>query len=202
MKATAAMLIGLLAVTAAAQPVEGTETLLGNGEANLGFFIHPFCDLGYGGGAISVFPGIASGVTLNDSLALSISYRMVASENTPSGVTDNRYYLDQQYAGVKLEYFLFPREILHLGIQVEAGMGHAELDPKDSYEFELASGSRADASFAFIEPGLGIRINVWKYLKLDLSASYRFTSAVSFAGIAESGFRGLNGSAGVKLGLF
>jgi hypothetical protein len=188
------------AFNAAAQQAEETKTLFGNSKTHIGYFIIPSCQIGEIAGSIAVLPGIGAGIILNNKISLGINYRFIATENTPDGESDTKLYLDQQYTGVKGEYSLFPEKAAHLNFQLEAGMGHTEFDLKDAYE----SGDVPvnDASFAYLEPGAALEINLWKYLKLDLGAGYRFISDVTFSNLTEKDFKGFTCSVGLKIGLF
>jgi len=200
MKTILIILFCTAAFNAAAQQAEETKTLFGSGKPHIGYFVIPSCQIGEIAGSTAVLPGIGAGIILNNKISLGINYRFIATENTPVGETDTRLYLDQNYAGVKGEYILFPEKAAHLNFQLEAGMGHTEFDLKDAYE----SGDVPvnDASFAYLEPGAALEINLWKYMKLDLGAGYRFVSDVTFSNLTEKDFMGFTFTAGLKIGIF
>jgi hypothetical protein len=200
MKTIVIILFCAAAFNAAAQQTEEAKTVFGKGKTHIGYFISPLCQFGEIAGSTAVLPGIGGGIVLNNTISLSVNYTFIATENTPVGETDERLYLDQKYTGVKGEYSLFPAKVVHPNFQLEAGIGHTELDLKDAYE----SGDIPpnDASFAYLEPGAAIEINLWKYLKFDIGAGYRFISDVTFSNLTEKDFRGFAFMVAMKIGIF
>jgi hypothetical protein len=188
------------AYCAAAQKTEEPKTLFGSGKSHIGYFVMPQCNFSEIAGSTAVLPGIGAGILLNNKISLGVNYKFIATENTPVGITDTRLYLDQRYTGIKGEYSLFPDKVAHLNFQLEAGIGHTEFDLKDAYQSGAIPVN--DVSFAYLEPGAALEINLWKYLKLDLAAGYRLVSDVTFSNLTEKDFKGFTCSAGLKIGIF
>jgi hypothetical protein len=76
------------------------------------------------------------------------------------------------------------------------------MDKKDSFENIPISVPLEDAIFANLEPGIALEINTFKYVKLNLSAGYRFVSDVSFRNLSGKDLSGVTFSAGLKIGIF
>jgi hypothetical protein len=202
MKHCLLFLICAAGINLAAQIVDERETARGNEKVPIGYFVKPYCEFGMGTPSLAVLPGISAGISVGTEVFLAATYKFMATENTPLGEADSRLYLDQQFAGIKGEYSRPLSRIAHLCIKVEAGIGHAELDLKDSYAFEQATVPGTDATFAYLEPGLTLGMDLWKYLRLDFSAGYRFASAVAFGGLADANFEGPFISVGARIGPF
>jgi hypothetical protein len=185
-----------------AQTVEETKTIFGNKKPHIGYFINPFIQIGEIAGFTSVLPGIGAGVTFNNKLTLELSYKFIANEYTPVGEIDKRLYLDQKYGALKFEYSFFPTKAVHLNLPVDIGIGHTELDLKDSYESDSIHTPNGDAWFAYIEPGLSLEINLIKYLKFNIGAGYRIISSVSYRSLSEKDIMGFTFSTGFKIGIF
>ncbi len=200
MKTISVILFCFCVSNLSAQQTDVSKTVFGNTKLQLGYFVNPACQFGKVAGSTAVLPGIGAGITINNKVSLSVNYRFIITENTPAGEMDQRLYLDQQYAGIRGEYALFPERVTHINFRVEAGSGHTEFDLKDA--FETADVPVKDASFAYLEPGIALEVNLWKYLKLDLGAGYRIVSHVTFGDMTEKDFRGFSCSAGFKLGIF
>ena len=49
---------------------------------------------------------------------------------------------------------------------------------------------------------MAVEINLQKFIKLNLSAGYRFVSDVTFRNISEKDLKGFTFTAGLKIGLF
>jgi hypothetical protein len=216
MKPTILFLLFATATNLSAQSIGESKTLFGSGIRHMDYFVSPSCQVGRIAGSDAVLPGLGVGVIINGNMSIGVNYRFIATENTPVGEPDGRLYLDQQYAGIRSEYFLSPGAIVHMGLRLEAGVGHTELDLKDPYEergdpweergdpyqepgYDVPQG---DASFAYLEPGIALEINVSRYLKLDVGAGYRFVGPMTFRSLSERDLRGVNYSAAFKVGVF
>ena len=202
MKTRILVLFCAVSLCASAQTPKRAITIIGGGKAHLGYFVNPFCQIGKIAGPVAVLPGLQAGVLLGNSLSLGLSYKFIATENTPAGEADTRLYLDQSYAGFRAGYAILPKSMVHLNIQFEAGAGHTELDLKDFYNSYNSEYSGSDATFAYFEPGVALEINVWTYLKLDVAAQYRFVGDVSFRNMTGKDYSGVNYTASLKIGLF
>jgi len=195
------LLFFTIAVTTTAQTNEEAKTFFGNGKQEIGYFVSPSCQFGNIAGSTAIMTGIGAGILFNNKYYLGLNYKFIATENTPVGEIDNRFYLDQRYGGVRFEYALQPEKVVHFNFPVEFGVGETELDLKDSFEDE-GTVPTDDAWFAYLEPGVALEINLHKYVKINISGGYRFVSNVSFRNLTEKNLAGITCSAGLKIGIF
>jgi hypothetical protein len=202
MKIQLIIILIALGLNVNAQTGAEAKTVFGNKKSHIGYFVNPSCQFGKIAGPYAVMPGIGAGISLNEKINIGLNYKYIATENTPTGEVDNSLYLDQRYFGFKGECSIFPAKAVHLNFPVEAGFGETELDVKDSYENNHLIAPSDDAWFGYLEPGIAIEINLWKYLKLNFSTSYRLVSNVTFRNLTEKDFRGLNYSTSIKIGIF
>jgi hypothetical protein len=201
MKIKLIIILSAVVLNITAQTNEEAKTLIGNGKPHIGYFINPSCQFGNFAGASAVIPGIGAGVILNNKYSLNILYKFTVTENTPAGEA-NQLYLHGQWFGLKAEYSLKPEGVVHLNFPLEIGTGEIELDLKDSYENDQIIIPSGDAWYAYLEPGVAVEINIQKFIKLNLSAGYRFVSDVTFRNISEKDLKGFTFTAGLKIGLF
>lgn len=195
------LLFFTIAGTTTAQTNEEVKTFFGNGKLEIGYFVSPTCQFGDIAGSTAILPGLGAGIVINKNIYFGMNYKFIASENTPEGEPDSRLYLDQRYYGLKFEYAIQPKSVVHFNFPVEFGVGETELDLKDSYENEGLVPTD-DVWFAYLEPGVALEINLHKYVKLNINAGYRFVSKVSFRNLTEKDMMGITCSAGLKIGLF
>jgi hypothetical protein len=200
-KVKLSMLFFAIAITTTAQTNEGVKTFFGNGKPEIGYFLSPSCQIGSIAGSTAVMTGIGAGILFNSKYYLGLNYKFITTENTPVGELDNRLYLDQRYFGLRFEYAIQPKSVVHFNFPVEFGVGETELDLKDSYENEGLVPTN-DAWFAYLEPGVALEINLHKYIKLNISGGYRFVSNVSFRNLTEKDIMGISCSARLKIGIF
>jgi hypothetical protein len=201
MKIKLIIILSAVVLNITAQTNEEAKTLFGNGSPHIGYFINPSCQFGIFAGANAIIPEIGAGVILNNKYSLNILYKLTVTENT-SGGEANQLYLHGQWFGLKAEYSLKPEGMVHLNFPLEIGAGEIELDLKDSYENYQIIIPSGDAWFAYLEPGVTIEINLQKFIKLNLSAGYRFVSDVTFRNISEKDLKGFTFTTGLKIGLF
>jgi hypothetical protein len=201
MKIKLIIILSAVVLNITAQTNEEAKTLFGNAKPYIGYFINPSCQFGNFAGANAAIPGIGAGVILNNKYSLNILYKFTVTENTPAGET-NQLYLHGQWFGLKAEYSLKPEGVVHLNFPLEIGTGEVELDLKDYYENDQIIIPSGDAWFAYLEPGVAVEINLQKFIKLNLSAGYRFVSDITFRNISEKDLKGFTLTAGLKIGLF
>jgi hypothetical protein len=201
-KITLTIILSTILLNSAAQTSEDVKTLSGNKKSHIGYFLTPYCQFGKIAGSNSVITGVAVGLAFQNNFSFNLKYKFIASEKTPNKEMDNRFYLDGQWFGVKFEYSLRPEKPVHLSFPLEVGTGEIELDLKDSYEIRNVTIPRGDAWFANIEPGVAIEINLWKYMKINFTAGYRFVSDLTFRNLSEKDLIGFTYSAALKIGIF
>lgn len=201
MKIKMIILLCVASLNVTAQPKEEVNTIFGNGKKQIGYFLNPACQFGRMAGSTAVVPGIGAGVIINNKISLGINYKFTITENTPVGEVD-QLYLHGQWIGLKGEYSIKPGSVFHISFPLEAGIGEIELDLKDSYENQQIDVPVEDSWFANLEPGVAVEINLWKYMKLNIGAGYRFVSDVTFRSLSQKDIMGFTYSAGFKIGLF
>lgn len=108
------------------------------------------------------------------------------------------------YGGLLLEPVIFHRELVHIAIPITIGAGGAAygLQSKDYWsEPEFDFPENGEAFFAF-EPGLEIEINALRFMRINLGASYLYTSDVRMPSVDPGYLRGFQGTFGLKFGAF
>jgi hypothetical protein len=186
----------------AAQSDEGVKTVFGTGVPHIGYFITPLCQAGRIAGSTAIIPGIGAGVILNNKISFDLRYKFIATENTPHGEVNDQLYLDGQWFGIRCEYIIMPEKAVHFSFPVEVGAGEIELDLKDSFENQQGIIPAQDVWFANLEPGVSLEINLWKYMKLNLTAGYRFVSDISYRNLSSRDLMGFTYSGALKIGIF
>jgi hypothetical protein len=184
-----------------AQTEKDVKSIFGNGKLHSGYFLTPSVKSGNIAGSTNVITGIGAGVIFNNKFSLDGSYRFTVTENSPAG-EDPAYYLHGRWFGLGGEYTVMPEKIIHLGFPVEVGLGEIELDVKDSFENMHMPVIQDEAWFFNIEPAIALEVNVWKYIKLNFKAGYRFVSNINFRNITEKDLAGVTFSLGIKAGIF
>ena len=145
---------------------------------------------------IGIFAGGKMGFSFNNKFSLGIAaYGLIYNSDFTVLAPDMWSDLTQQlasikfiYGGLLLEYTFFSNKIVHFNIPVVIGVGKASLKGEDHIFLE-----RIEKSSAFvIEQGLELEVNLLKFLKVDLGASYRNVSNTSLQYIDEEDLVGLS----------
>jgi len=162
---------------------------------NLNIFINPTVQFSQIIQQYCVIPGIRAGVIINKKIAIGGLYNFTFKDITlPEAKGAGK--LQMKWGGIHLEYIMWPRQKLHLTIPLSAGIGQLKI-----YE-SLNETLAGDPNFFFIEPGLMIETNIWKYARFGLGGSYRYMGNVTYNSFTTNDLSGFAVVASVKFGRF
>jgi len=140
-------------------------------------------------------PGVRAGLIINKKIAVGGVYNFTLG-HILLPVTNGGGKLGMKSAGVLFEYTIWPLRKVHLTIPVSTGIGQLKITESLN---GITSGT---PNFFFAEPGLMMEINSWKYTKVGLGVSYRYTTNVSYNSLTTSDLNGLSFVASIKFGNF
>jgi len=111
------------------------------------------------------------------SVAIGLAANVFITESTNDySLADDWSSLAGAYGGFLLEPIFFGKKPIHFTIPMVVGLGGISYDEYDDYY--LTEDTGWDEFFVF-EPGLDIELNLTRFFRLAVGASYRFTSDVS-----------------------
>jgi len=129
---------------------------------------------------------------------------LYSQQNVYSAVTDQREDLLAGYAGLHLEPIFFSRSRINLSFPLLIGGGAVGYVDRVAFhndeDFELDEG-QVDAIFVF-EPGVGLLFNISRYVQLEATIKYRFSSKIELPLSPVERIDGLSWGLGIKLGIF
>jgi hypothetical protein len=197
------LVLCIAGLTVSAQTAEDVTPGEGLTMRPIGFYMSPLCRLGSIAGFNAAIVGVEAGVLFNDRISITMTYNRTVTENTPVGETDTRIYLDGQWIGASCAYSILRIKSVSLNVPLGIGAGEIEFDLKEGYEHTgAATVPSGNAWYLYIEPGLLVEADVWKYIKFNIGAGYRITNAVLFRNLTERDLMGTTYSAGLKIGIF
>ena len=85
--------------------------------------------------------------------------------------------LEFTQGGLYLEYRLFPHKLVHVSIPISVGVLQTESEQDNFSPWGNYEDDREYTNF-YLEPGLNIELNVSKFIKFQVGASYRFNDAM------------------------
>jgi len=158
--------------------------------------------------------GGKGGVLLDHRLTIGLAgYGLVPFQklDAPRNIYNEKPYLNFSYGGLYLEYTVLPFEVFHFSASCiigGGGAGYAYPRYNDDIDFDEDwhySFDPIDANPLFvIEPGINLEINVSKYMRMNIGASYRHISAFEepINDLKNTDLGGLNGNITFKFGKF
>jgi hypothetical protein len=155
-------------------------------------------------GSQAVFTGIKGGWLIDHRLTLGIAgsgfINNLEFEYRPGSVSSG---LSGGYGGLLIEPILAPFSPVHFTFPIIIGAGGiAYVDryywSSQSYEPWVTDA----AAFFFFEPGVELELNLVRFLRLAVGASYRMTSDIKMENAKNDALTGLMGSFSLKFGKF
>lgn len=114
--------------------------------------------------------------------------------------------LNMGYGGVNIEPVLFSRKLVHVTFPVFLGFGGIAETKKSYFNSDedtfQENNVLASDFFMLAEPGAQIELNVFKWMRLGVGASYRFTGGVDLPNFNSDDLNGFSANMNVRLGWF
>lgn len=172
-----------------------------------GGFIAPEIKAGDVHEDISMFVGGKLGFTFNNKFSLGLAgYGLVTNSNfTINPLTSPELVsIDVGYGGLLLEYTLFSNKMLHFTIPVVLGAGNISIyeDDEDDFYFNRYFDEVESSSAFVLEPGVNVELNIFKFFRVDLGASYRLVSGTDLEYLQDDDLSDLTFNATFKFGFF
>lgn len=104
------------------------------------------------------------------------------------------------YGGLMLEYYHNPMRLIHFSVSLLVGGGG--ISYREGFFMEHSSGDNTPDAFFVLEPGISGELNVAKFFKIGLGASYRWASGVNMVGIKNSDLSNFSVNLALKFGKF
>ena len=157
---------------------------------------------------ISMFLGGKLGFTFNEKFSIGMAgYGLVNNSNFPRLVSTNPDTYESTsigfgYGGLNLEYTIFSNKVVHFTIPVVLGAGGVTLY-EDNGNWMNNEWNEIENSAAFVvEPGVTIELNLFKFFRVDLGASYRYVSGTELDYLTDEDLTDLSFNATFKFGFF
>lgn len=107
------------------------------------------------------------------------------------------------YGGLYLEYIGNSNELIHYSISTLIGAGGVSYGVYNSNLYYLNTDwTRNNSSVFVLEPGINAELNVAKFFRINIGASYRFVNGVDLVGLTNSDLSGPSAGIAFKFGLF
>lgn len=179
------------------------ETLLGDGKITHGGFGGPAVKFAKIKNELGVLAGGYGGWLINHTVMLGaggfgLSNRIKADAVIQAATPGKTQYIQFGYGGFMMEYIPQNMKLLHPVFQMLIGGGGINYVLFDDFDQETIDNDH----FFVLEGSAGVELNVVKYMRIDLTAGYRFISGVDMPALENSDFSGGNVSLTLKFGSF
>ncbi|OFX88563.1 MAG: hypothetical protein A2W99_09180 [Bacteroidetes bacterium GWF2_33_16] len=152
------------------------------------------------------------GLIFNDKFSIGLGGYGLATEHiTPYGLDTEANYdpaskIGFGYGGFVFEYILFGNKLVHFTIPVLVGGGGASLYKDiiiNEEEFTWDDFKTYESSAFFVlEPGINLEVNITKFMRFDLGASYRLVQFTEMDYLSNDDLSNLAINASLKFGIF
>lgn len=155
-------------------------------------------------GEFGVIVGAHGGVLLNKKLMLGVGgYSLVNNIGMPAINTGaEKQYLSLWYTGLVAEYVHNSDKLVHWTAGALIGGGGVGRRYKWHNDFDDDNHISDASGFFVAEPFANIELNLTKFLRLDVGASYRFVQGSKTTGITDSKLSAPSIQVGIKAGKF
>ncbi|MCL5991856.1 MAG: hypothetical protein M1419_07115, partial [Bacteroidetes bacterium] len=191
------------------QDTDESETLFGNGEITHGGYGAVELKLTQLQGEMGLLIGGRGGWIINNSFSIGGGgYGLVTSQkinNYPTYYDDSSAYLRVGWGGLFVEYINSSNKLIHFTVNTLIGAGGASYTR--SYHDGMNNWNNdgwmyESTPFFVVEPGATIDLNVAKFFRISLGASYRFVSGVELSKSTNKDFSGPSANLAFKFGKF
>jgi hypothetical protein len=145
--------------------------------------------------------GLQGALLLDHRLSLGIAgYGWTNSQEAPADALGNAQRFETGYGGATIRYSLYMDNVpVYLTVGALVGGGAVALVNDDNDDFD---DNHEEDVFAVVQPDITLHANLTPWLRLGLTAGYRFTSGVDRNGYEESDVNGLLVGGQVQFGRF
>ncbi|MBU8893202.1 MAG: porin family protein [Bacteroidales bacterium] len=157
---------------------------------------------------ISLLVGGSIGFTFNDNFTIGLAGSGLTTNsnfNIPNAdplLDDMSARVGMGYGGLLLEYTMFSDKKIHFSIPVVVGAAGIYVYEDDG-DFFYDQFNEIENSAAFVvEPGVNIELNLFKFFRVGLGASYRLIEGTDLVNLTDEDLSDLSFNATFKFGLF
>ena len=169
-----------------------------------GGFIVPELKTGNVNEDASLLLGGRLGMTFNDRFTLGLGgYGLVNNSNFDTG--DPIYptaRIGMGYGGLAMEYTFFTNKKVHFSIPVLVGVAGIYVYEDDDDFFNNEWNEIENSAAMVIEPGVNVELNLFKFFRVDLGASYRWITESDLQYLTDEDLTDFTINLGFKFGFF
>jgi hypothetical protein len=184
------------------------QTIFSN-PVKLGWWVSPEFSYTQFDGRDVYLAGFSGGIIMNHSFSMGFTGFGITNSGSLEyrGIPDTSdLYLFGGYGGLKLEYRIFPLNMINVAFPLligGSGLTYSSWDMNNWDENHHENGEPYfwDTNFV-IEPGVTVGINLVKFMRLDAGVSYRYAPGLELPDTDSNMLNGFNAIVSLKFGKF
>lgn len=186
-------------------PYKEMKTVLGKGNKIRGFGsidtrLTEFND------DLGMLVGAHGGIILNNSFVIGLGgYGLTTNFKFQGTEPDEELYLYGGYGGLVLGAIFAPKEVVHIYTPVLIGAGGIRVSDRNLFRNGGLGDFRnfiEDSAFFVIEPGIEVEVNITRFFKVGMGASYRIVGESDLINVSNKDLSGFSGGLSLKFGKF
>jgi hypothetical protein len=156
---------------------------------------------------LGLLMGAHGGIILNNHFVIGLGgYGLTSNFLVEDGENSDDLYLYGGYGGLILGGIFSPREVVHIYTPVLIGAGGMEVTDRNYlnnfHRPPTFNNFSETSAFFVVEPGLEVEVNVTRFFKIGLGASYRFVRESDLTTISNKDLSGFSAGLSLKFGKF
>ena len=169
----------------------------------------PKVTLGYYGGLVMKVSKIKSNwaLLLGGKGALLVNHSLgvggafwISTETVRQSADINYPDLLLMYGGPMVEYCFFSQKLVHFSANTVIGWG--ALTDEEFHHYHYGYDGHTLDSFFVLEPGVDVELNLFKFFRVGLGASYRYVRGVELVNMSDQDLQGLSAEVTFMFGRF
>jgi hypothetical protein len=186
---------------------EGIKTIIGTKKFMAGGYGAPvFKITQLGNNDIAYFAGLRTGFIMNHYFSLGAAANILFNPLDRSRIgaynyTGTNSVVNMGYGGLLLEYYIFPKSVVHISIGVLIGGGAIAFQDGNYWRNEKFNPNAAYGFFA-VEPEINVFVNITRFFRIGVGATYRYVNGIKDANIKDATFSGFGGHLMLQFGWF
>lgn len=159
-----------------------------------------------GANDVAYFAGLRTGFIMNHYFSIGAAANVLINPLDRSRLGGYSYtgtepVVSMGYGGVMLEYYIFPKSIVHVSIGVLIGGGAFIYQDGNYWQQQKFSINSAYGFFA-IEPEINVYVNITRFFRIGAGATYRYVNGIKDTRITDATFSGFGGQLMLQFGWF
>lgn len=161
------------------------------------------------GEAYGNLAGMRAGLIVNDSFVIGFNGWGLAHPRKREDISDETYTglepnAELGYGGLLLEYHIAPKSLFHVALGVTVGGGSIVYtsESEDGDDHNKNNDTHTTDKFFYVEPEIGGYVNIARFCRVGVTASYRYTNGAGRAEIKDADIRGFAGGVVAEFGWF